>query len=140
MATYIGRNAALKLGEITISEMTDWSIDVSADIIREDTFGTDWAKKHGISATDWSAEANGLVDLTDTDGQEELWNAVVSGTKLTDVKFYVDDAQYYTPALSADSAAGCYVTSFTPNTAQGDIARFSVTFEGTGPIEKTEDI
>lgn len=137
MATYVGRDAAVKLGTVTISELTDWSIDVTADVIRADTFGTTWARKHGLAATDWSATVNGLVDLTDTTGQDVCWNAVVSGTLVTTLRFYIDDTTYYTPDTDTDADAGCYITSFSPGTAQGDVARFSMTVEGTGPIYST---
>ena len=137
MATYVGKDAAFKVGTDTVSEMTDWSIEITADVIREDVFGSTWAKKHGLSATDWSATVNGLVDLTDTDGQVVLENAVISGTKLTTLRFYVDGTNYYTSDTDTDAAAGAYVTSYSPGTAQGDVARVSISIEGTGPIHKT---
>lgn len=139
MSTHIGRDAAFKINGTVVSEMTNWSIDVSADVIREDVFGSTWAKKHGISATDWTAEVSGLLDLNDTTGQEILWNAIKNGTLLQNVEFWVDSFEYYTPDTETDANAGCYVTSFNPGTAQGDVARFTATFEGTGPIHRDEE-
>lgn len=136
MATYAGRNSKFAVGANTVSEMSDWSIDIKADVIREDVFGTTWAKKHGLSATDWSASVNGLVDLTDTNGQIALENAVVSGTKLTDLRFYIDNTNYYTSDTDSDADAGAYITSYNVSTAQGDVAKVSISIEGTGPICK----
>jgi len=125
------------VGANTVSEMSDWSIDIKADVIREDVFGTTWAKKHGLSATDWSASVNGLVDLTDTNGQIAMENAVVSGTKLTDLRFYIDATNYYTSDTDSDADAGAYITSYNISTAQGDVAKVSISIEGTGPIYRT---
>ncbi len=137
MSTYIGRNATFKVGSDTVSEMTDWSITVAAEVIREDTFGSTWAKKHGLVATDWSATVNGLLDDSDTTGQDVLWDAVVSGTKVTNLRFYLDGTEYYTSNTGEDAAAGAYITSNDPSIAQGDVGRLSITIEGTGPIYKT---
>lgn len=137
MSTYVGRDAAFKVGTDTVAEITDWSIEVTADVIREDVFGDTWAKKHGLAATDWSATVNGLVDLTDTNGQVALENAVISGTKMSTLRFYVDGTDYYTSDTGSDADAGAYITSYSPGTAQGDVARVSISIEGTGPLYKT---
>lgn len=137
MSTYVGRDAAFKVGTNLVAEMTDWSIEVTADIIREDVFGDTWAKKHGLAATDWTATVNGLVDLTDSNGQVALENAVISGTKMSTLRFYVDSTNYYTSDTDSDANAGAYITSYSPGTAQGDVARVSISIEGTGPLHKT---
>jgi len=137
MSTYLGRNAKLAVGENTVSEMMNWDITISADPIVEPTFGSTWTTAHGLATTGWTATANGLLDLTDSDGQVTLENAVISGTKLTNVRFYIDSDEYYTPDTGTDASAGCYVIEFSPGSAQGDVARVAISFQGSGPIHKT---
>lgn len=133
----MGRNASLKVGDVLVTEMTDWSIESTADIIREDVFGDIWAKKHGLGALDWRGTANGLLDVTNVSGQGIFENAAISGTKLTTVRFYIDSSTYYTPDTSSDANAGVYITGYSPSTAQGNVARVAITFEGTGPLHRT---
>lgn len=138
MATsYMGRNASIKVGTELVSMMTDWNIESTADIIREDVFGDIWARKHGIGALDWRGTANGLLDLTNVSGQKIFEDAAISGTKLTTVRFYIDGSTYYISDTASDADAGMYVTGFSPSQAQGNVARVAITFEGTGPLKRT---
>ena len=135
MATLLGRNAKVTIGEDTIAEMASWDLEISADAIIEPVFGDTWTKTHGLATTGWTATATGLLDITDAAGQTVLRNATISGTKLTTVRFYVDATNYYTS--SSGNGYGCYVTSHAPAVAQGDVARVSYSFQGSGPIELT---
>lgn len=137
MSTILGRNAAVKLDTTTIAELSSWSLEVTADIIREDVFGTTWAKKHGLSATDWSGTVEGLYDPTDTTGQDVLRDAVISGTKITTIRFYEDSTNYWTPNTGSDAYAGCYIVGMPITVAQGDVGRITFNVEGTGPIHRT---
>ncbi len=134
MASYVGRNAAFKVGGTTVAEISDWSISMTADIIRADVFGNTWARKHGTAATDWTATVNGLVDITDTSGQTVLQDALIASTKIGNLRFYIDATNYYTSTSGTDADAGAYITEYSPGTAQGDVARVSISIEGTGPV------
>lgn len=137
MATILGRNASVKLGTDTVAEMANWSLEITADAITEPVFGDTWSKTHGLSTTGWTATVEGLYDNTDTTGQDVLKDAVISGTKITNIRFYEDSTKYWTPNTGADAAAGCYITSMPITVAQGDVGRVSFSVQGTGEIYRT---
>jgi hypothetical protein len=137
MATLLGRNAKVTIGEDTIAEMASWDAEISADAIIEPVFGNTWTKVHGLATTGWTATVAGLLDITDATGQTVLRDATISGTKVTTLRLYVDATNYYTSDTSSDAEAGCYITSHAPAVAQGDVARVSYSIQGTGPIHLT---
>ena len=137
MATLLGRNATVKLGTVTVAELAEWSLNITADPIEQGVFGSTWGKTHGLAETKWDGSFNGLLDITDSTGQEILENAVVSGTLITDLRLYVDDTNYYAPDTATDADAGCYITSFNSTATHGDVIRLDVSFNGTGPVHKT---
>lgn len=137
MATILGRDAAVKIATDTITEQASWSLEISADPITEPVFGDTWSKTHGLSTTSWTATVDGLYDPTDTAGQLVLQDSVISGTKITTIRFYEDGTNYWTPNTGADAAAGCYVTSMPITVAQGDVGRISYSVQGTGAIHRT---
>lgn len=136
MATYLGRNASVKLGTVTVSELSEWTLDITADPIKQGTFGSTWGKTHGLAETNWNGSFSGLIDATDTTGQVVLESAVVSGTKINNLRLYIDGTYYYTPDTVRDSSAGCYITSYNTTATHGDVIKVSVSFEGTGPVHK----
>jgi len=129
----LGRNASVKLTEVLIADMANWSIEITADPIVEPVFGDTWSTTHGLAATAWTASVEGLYDPTDTTGQLVLENAVISGTKLTTLRFYEDDTHYW---ATTASGAGCYITSMPITVAQGDVGRISFSVQGTGEITR----
>lgn len=135
MPTHLGKNASVKIGTNTIAEMAEWTLNITSEPITQPVFGSAWDKVHGLSITSWDGTITGLLDVTDTNGQLALNNATISGTKITDLKIYVDSTKYWAPDTTADAAAGCYITSMSPTAAQGDVLRVSFNFKGTGPIK-----
>lgn len=137
MATYLGRNASVKLGTDTVAELAEWTLNITADAIKQGTFGSTWGKTHGLAETNWNGSFSGLLDISDATGQSVLEDAVISGTKLTNLRLYVDSTSYYTPDTATDADAGCYITSYNSTATHGDVIRVDVSFEGTGPVFQT---
>jgi len=137
MAVILGRDATIKVATDTVLEMVNWNLEITADAIVEPVFGDTWDKVHGLSTTRWTATADGLRDPSDTTGQQVFHNAVVSGTKLTTVRFYEDATNYWTPDTGSEASAGCYVTGAPIAVAQGDVGRVTFSFQGSGPIFRT---
>ena len=100
MATLTGRNAKVVKGSTTISEMGNWTINVTIDQIDTTSFGNTW-KKADRGMTGWEGTASGYLDKSDTSGQVLLETAAFSGTLLTDMKFYIDGSTYYEPDQSS---------------------------------------
>lgn len=135
MATYLGKNALVKIGNNTIAEMAEWTLNITSDPITQPVFGSTWDKVHGLSITSWDGSVSGLLDMSDTNGQVALNNATISGTKIDDLKLYIDGTKYWAPDTTSDTSAGCYITSMSPTATQGDVLRVSFSFKGTGPIK-----
>lgn len=135
MPTYSGRNALVKIGNNTIAEMVEWTLNVTAEPITQAVFGSTWDKVHGLAPSSWDGTITGLLDMTDTNGQVALNNATISGTKISDLKLCIDSTKYWAPDTASDAAAGCYITTMSPTAAQGDVLRVSFSFKGTGPIK-----
>lgn len=136
MASYLGRNASVKIGTVTVANLSEWTLDLSSDPIVQAVFGSTWDKTHGLSTTSWSGSFSGLLDISDTTGQEVLSDAFVNGTLVDDLRLYINSTTYWAPDTATDSAAGCYITSYSVNTVQGDVIKVSVSFTGTGPVDK----
>lgn len=137
MATYLGANSSVKIGDTIVAALSEWTLDITSDAIKQGVFGSTWGKAHGTGETNWNGSFSGMLDISDTDGQEVLMNAVVSGTLIDDLRLYVDDTTYWAPDTVTDSEAGCYITSYNSTATHGDIIKVSVSFEGTGPVHKT---
>lgn len=135
MATYLGKNALVKIGNNTVAEMAEWTLNITSDPITQPVFGSTWDKVHGLSITAWDGSVTGLLDMSDTNGQVALNNATISGTKITDLKLYIDGTKYWAPDTTGDTSAGCYITAMSPTATQGDVLRVSFSFKGTGPIK-----
>ncbi len=88
MAVLKGYQGNIKVGGVTIGEMSDWSLDVSADIVDTSAFSDEWKKKVGTQK-DWTGNCSGRLDTTNA-GQ----SALIVGSEVT-LQFYIDDIHYY---------------------------------------------
>jgi len=74
MATHIGKEGNVKVGVNTIAEVTDWSLDQTADPVEDSELTDEW--KTFKSGTDLVKEFTGTItawyDETDTNGQVAL--------------------------------------------------------------------
>lgn len=135
MATLTGRNAKVLLGSTTIAEMGTWGINFTTDQIDTTSFGSGW-KKADRGMIGWEGTASGYLDKTDTSGQVTIENAVLNGTKLTTIKFYIDASTYWAPSTSS-ADAGCYVTGYNIGQDKAGVATVEFTFAGCGILSKT---
>lgn len=133
MAQYVGVDATVKKGTFEVAEMASWSLDMSAETLAGNIFGSDWAKNHA-GLRSWSMSVSGFFDPSDTNGQKTVETAFFANSKVTDLNLYVDSSSYWTPDLTTDSDAGAYVTSYSVNTDNASVGSVSFTLTGTGPI------
>ena len=135
MATLMGRNAKIVTSSGTIAEMSEWTIDIDNELVEEAVFGNDgWNRVHGSSLKAYGGTMTGLLDITDTNGQTYLYDAMVDGTGLTDVWFYVDAANYYKPDTASNADACLYIGNYSVTAATTDVIRLELTFRGNGPL------
>ena len=138
MAHKAGRDASFKVGSNTVENVISWSLEITNDPITENTMGSNgWTQTFGVSTTSWTATVDLIYDPTDTNGQMTIYDAVVSGTKLTNLNFYEDATNYYTSNTGLDADAGAYITGFPITTNAGDVARVSINIQGSGPLHRT---
>jgi len=71
MANHKGSEGVVKVGSNTISEVRDWSIEETADVI-EDTSMGDSARTKKVGLTSASGSLTAYWDETDTNGQESM--------------------------------------------------------------------
>jgi hypothetical protein len=137
MGVYTGQNAKLAFGTNTISDMVDYTFSIDADLLEEPVFGDGWSTVAGQGVKGAGGSMSGLVNTADTNGQVVLENAVISGTKITDFRLYVNDTEYWTSNTGADADAGVYFSSYEITGAANDIIRFSCDFRFHGQVWKT---
>ena len=88
MAVLKGYQGNFKVGTDTVGEISEWTLDVSADIIDKSAFGDEWKKKVATQK-DWTGSITGRLDTSDT-GQ----SALTIGAEIT-ANFYTDATHYY---------------------------------------------
>jgi hypothetical protein len=127
MSVHNGKNADVKINSTAVIELSDWSINTTADFITKRAFEDDFTEKYW-SGYNWTGSANGWLDLSDA-GQLAWFSACISGTQQTTVKFYVDTTGYF--------SGNCYVTGFSTTASREDLVKVSYTFEGDGALAYT---
>ena len=138
MAVYTGQNAKVTFGTDTISDIVDYTFSIDADLLEEPVFGNDgWSTVAGQGVKGAGGSMSGLVNTADTDGQVVLENAVISGTKVTNFRIYVNDTEYWTSNTGSDADAGVYFANYETTGAANDIIRFSCDFRFHGQVYKT---
>lgn len=122
MAVLKGYAGNIKVGTNTIGEISEWSLDVNADIVDISAFGDGWKKKTATQK-DWSGSCNGRLDPNDT-GQ----NALTIGSDVT-LELYVNGSNYY--------SGNAVVESISYGAAVADVITVTFNFTGNGPLSFT---
>jgi len=129
----MGRNARVKLSTYTILNLASWDMNIATDELDASVFGTGWgATMPGMQK--WTCAVAGLYDRADTTGQKALMDAKVAGTKLTDIRFYLDNTSYVRPDLTNDSDSGAYITGMTVKMDKSGLGQVTFNVVGVGPL------
>ena len=129
----MGRYASVKIGSDLVANLSAWNIDINMDDIDVTVFGSVW-KKSMPGFQGWSGGAEGFYDPADTDGQQSLIDNALSATKITDIRFYIDSTSYWTPDLTTDTAAGCYINTVSVKHDKAGVAAVTLNIIGYGPL------
>jgi hypothetical protein len=134
MAFKAGNNAKVTLGANTVVGMGSWKLDgVSTDLLESTAFG-DTAKQFMTGLLDYGTVTfGGLYDPADSTGQATLISANIANSKIANMRLYVDNTSYWTPNVTAVSAAGLYVQSWNIGADKSALASISFTGKCTGP-------
>ena len=137
MSVSIGKNCKIQFGTTLIADMVDFSFNISADVLSAAVFGSEWQHTYGSAIKSGTGSLSGLLNGADTDGQVALENAVISGTKITDFRLYIDETNFWTSDTVSDTDAGCYFTNYSTSAASTDITKINVDFSFHGEVHKT---
>lgn len=127
MTAISGKDGKVTDGTNTLAEISEWSLDVEADVMEVTKFGDQWRVKI-VGLKDWSGSFAGRWDMTDTNGQLAFQNAILGGTTKT-VRLYVNASQYYSGTAIIE---GLSVESAVDSTVDTDWS-----FQGTGALSFT---
>lgn len=125
MANHHGSEGLVKIGAVTVAEVTGFNFTLTAEYA-EDTTLADTAKTYNVAAiTAWSGSVTAYWDETDTSGQV----AFVTGSNVA-LKLYPEgattgDTYYYGDVL---------VTEVTRTVARGAVTEISFNFVGNGVL------
>lgn len=124
MPTYHGKNATVKKNDVAIVGINTWTIEETLDTAESTAFG-DTSKKHEGGLPGWSGSFEGFWDPANTE-QAALWAALKAGTKLTDMKFFINATNYY--------SGDVLITGISRTTTITDLLKGTVSFQGSGDL------
>ena len=129
-----GNVAKVTLATATVAGMVDWKMDgVSVDLLDTTAFG-DTAKKFMTGLLDYGTVSfNGHYDPADTTGQGILVSANLNNSKIANVRLYVDSTSYWTPNVTADTAAGLLMQTFSIGQSVNGLGTIQFSGKCTGP-------
>jgi hypothetical protein len=134
MAFKAGNNAKVTLGSNTVVGMGNWKLSgIAVDLLETTAFG-DTAKQFITGLLDYGQVTfGGLYDPADTTGQNILQSANINNSKIANIRLYVDNTSYWTPNVTAVSAAGMLMQSFSIGMDKAGVGTIEFTGKCTGP-------
>lgn len=128
MATLIGYAGKVMVSAATAAELSNWKMDLSADMADTTVFNTTGWKTNIAGLKEWSGSAEGNFDMTDTAGQLALQNALLNATSVA-LKLYVDSTHYY--------SGTAFIKKVAPEAAVDDVVKIAFDFQGSGALSYT---
>ena len=129
----MGRYASVKLASDLIANLSNWSVDISSDEIDVTVFGSVW-KKSMPGFQGWTGSAEGFYDPADSTGQAVMQSDALNATKITNIRFYINSTSYWTPDVTTDTNAGCYVNTVSIRHDKAGVAAVTFNILGYGPL------
>lgn len=125
MAQLIGYAGKVTIGANTAAELKNWKMDLGADMQDVTVFSTTGWKTFLAGLKEWSGSAEGNFDMTDTNGQLALQNALINGTSVA-LKLYVNATNYY--------SGTAFVKKVAPEAAVDGVVSVAFDFQGSGAL------
>ena len=127
MTAISGKDGKVMRGANTVAEISEWDLDIEADVMEVTKFGDQWRVKI-VGLKDWSGSFSGRWDMTDVTGQKAYQDAILGGTSET-VKLYVNSTQYY--------SGSCIIEGESISSAVDSTVDAEFSFQGTGALTFT---
>lgn len=134
----LGKNARVKIGTDEVARINSFNLTVNGQTVDITSFGDSFEKK-ALVMNGYTGSCEGWWDRDDAQ-QLSLQNIAVSGGSIDNIRFYMDNTNYYAPNVSGaggDAEATCYITSFATNADKSGVVNFSMSFEFSGPVYLT---
>ena len=128
MAQLIGYAGKVYISSNAVAELKNWKMDLGADMADVTSFSVTGWKSFIAGLKEWSGSAEGNFDMTDTNGQLALQNALIAGTSIT-LKLYVDGTHYY--------SGTAFVKKLAPEAAVDGVVTVAFDFQGSGAVTYT---
>ena len=129
-----GNKASVRLGSEIVVGMGNWKLNgLQVDMLETTSFG-DTAKQYITGLLDYGdVSFGGLYDPTDTTGQQILVSAMLNNSKIANLRLYINNTSYWTPNVTAVSAAGFYVQSCPIGIDKSGLGTIEFTGKCSGP-------
>lgn len=124
MAQLSGTAGSVVAGTVTVGEISEWSLNLSASTVDVTAFGDNWIEKI-VSVRDASGSFSGNMDLADT-AQGTLINSMLGGSAVA-LKLYASATKYW-------NVGTAFVTGMGPAISQTGKGEISFDFETSGPV------
>lgn len=128
-----GKNGRVEIGSGSTSKsvvgIKNWSLELSLETLETTALGDDW-KNYITGLKEWTASSEGDYSVPkDTEGQETLQNAFLSGTTVS-LKLYVNGSSYY--------GGTAIINSMSIEDPVDDVVSISIEFTGNGELTFTK--
>lgn len=135
MGAKVGRLASVKLGTYKVAEMGVWSLNgINIDMLDSSEFGDEF-RTYEMGMGDYGTLSfSGWWDMGDENGQAVLDSAHRNKSKISEIRFYVDNTSYYTPDITNVTDAGILVQSMRIDFDKAGLGRIEFTAQCTGPM------
>ena len=134
-----GIDAVFKVNNNIVACARSVTFDIQRELIETSGAGTGVFKTYKPAAIGFSGTIEGLVNIVTSGslvGMNELYDLLIDGSVLTCTFYEVDGG---TPQSFLQKECTMYLTSLTEVASFDNIATFTASFTGTGPITITAD-
>lgn len=127
MPSIVGYAGAAKLSTNTIAQIKSWEMGLNVDLADVTVFGDQW-KDYLPTLVGADPKIDGFFDMTDTNGQVALQNALLNGTSVS-LRLYVNTTNYY--------SGTAFMKSMSVKAAVDGAVEFSAELSFSGTISYT---
>lgn len=123
MATHLGKEGVIKVGNETVAEVRSWTLNTTVETVDGSTLGDDW-KIHKPTQKSWHGSLSCFWDESDTQGQGAL-----SLGEMVTLQLYVEND---TPPTFSGTAL---VTGIDYTGAHNGLVEANIAFQGSGALD-----
>mgnify|MGYP006908374935 CR=1 FL=1 len=127
MAVFHGSGGSLSIGGTSVAQVQEWTVTHNAEMVETTSLGQSARSfSKGLESFEGSAEV--IVSDDDDTGFTNFNQQLKTGTALSAI-FYYDST-----SSDASVSGNVLISSVETSLSNDDVARFSVTFTGTGGL------